>query len=357
MRAKFLFGVFLLIVGVVEAQDNTPKFSNEFLAIGVGARALGMANTQVSLVDDVTSGYWNPAGLLNLGSQYEGMLMHAEYFGGIAKFDYASFATTLDDSNALGLSIIRFAIDDIPDTRFLYDASGRLNYDNINFFSAADYAFLFSYGRKFKALNDLRFGGNMKLIHRNAGDFADAWGFGFDVGAQTTIKKWNLGLMLRDVTSTFNTWSHNTAEIEDIFTLTGNEIPKNSIEVTLPRLILGASRSFSYKKFGLVSALDLDMTFDGKRNTLVKSDFASIDPHLGLEFDYTKLVFMRFGIGQFQQTKDFDGSKSWTFQPNFGLGVKLNNVTIDYALVDIGNQAESLYSHVFSIKASFDKKE
>jgi len=120
---------------------------------------------------------------------------------------------------------------------------------------------------------------------------------------------------------------------------------------------VGVSRYYTYKKFGLLAAFDSDMTFDGQRNVIIKSNAISIDPHLGLEFDYQKIVFVRFGVGQFQETKDFDRSKSWTFQPNFGLGVKLNNVYIDYALADIGNQSESLYSHIFSVKASFNNKQ
>ena len=355
-RTSFFF-FFITGLGLsVVAQDKTPKFSNEFLAIGVGAKALGMANAHVSNVDDVTAGYWNPAGLLKIKDKYEGSLMHAEYFAGIAKFDYASFATPIDSANHLALSIIRFAIDDIPDTRFLYDASGRLNYDNIRFFSAADYAFIFSYAHDPKIVKNLQLGGNLKIVNRNVGNFANAWGFGLDVGAQMQMRKWNLGLMVRDITGTFNAWSHNTDLLIDIFTQTGNEVPTNSVEITLPRAIFGISRSFRLKKFGLMAAFDADFTFDGKRNVPIRSDFSSIDPHLGLEFDYSELVFLRFGIGQLQQVKDFDGSKSWTFQPNFGLGVKLNNFQVDYALADIGDQAESPYSHVFSVKAAFNDK-
>ncbi len=355
---KFLT-LFILFFGSLAgslAQDNTPKFSNEFLAIGVNARALGMSNAQVANVNDVTSGYWNPAGLLNIKSKYQGSLMHAEYFAGIAKFDYASFATPIDSFNHIAISVIRFAIDDIPDTRFLYDANGRLNYDNIRFFSAADYAFLFSYAHRPKAIKGLRLGGNFKIINRNVGNFANAWGFGLDVGAQLSVKKWNFGLMLRDITGTFNAWAHNTELVADIFTQTGNEIPQNSVEITLPRAIIGASRLFRFNKFGLLTALDVDITFDGKRNVPIRSDFASLDPHLGLEFDYKQLIYMRFGIGQLQQVKDFDSSKSWTYQPNFGVGIKLNNIEIDYALADIGDKAESPYSHIFSIKASFEDK-
>ena len=187
------------------------------------------------------------------------------------------------------------------------------------------------------------------------GDFSKAWGFGLDFGAQKKLGSWNLGLVVRDVFGTFNAWSHNTDQVEDIYALTGNDVPINSVEITLPRMILGVSRDFELaEKFGLMTSADIDLTFDGKRNTLIKSEFASLDPKAGLEFDFKKLAFLRFGVNQFQEIKDFDGSKSWTFQPNLGLGVKLNQLSIDYALTDIGDLAPGLFSHVFSIKVDFN---
>jgi hypothetical protein len=57
---------------------------------------------------------------------------------------FVGFAMPIDSHQShLGFSAIRFGVDDIPDTRFLYDANGAINYDNIRFFSAADYAFHF----------------------------------------------------------------------------------------------------------------------------------------------------------------------------------------------------------------------
>lgn len=347
----------LLLLPLFSTAQRAPKYSNEFLSIGVGARGMAMSNTQVAIVNDVTSGYWNPAGLLGMSTDYEASLMHAEYFAGIAKYDYGAFATRIDSSSVIAATIIRFAVDDIPDTRFLYDANGAVNYDNIRFFSAADYAFLISYARKLDVLDGLRVGGNFKVIHRLAGEFASAWGFGLDVGAQLKYKKWQFGIMGRDITGTFNAWNHNTTLVEDIYVQTNNEIPENSIEVTLPRLVFGAARYFPIKKkFGLLAAIDLNTSFDGQRNVIIKADPISIDPSIGLEFDYQKTVFIRFGTGNIQEVKRFDESTYWTFQPNFGIGINIKQITIDYALTDIGDQSASLYSHVFSLKAAFSKK-
>ena len=339
------------------AQSNTPKYSNEFLSIGIDARAFGMSGAFTAVSSGVTSAYWNPAGLLDSENKYDVSLLHANYFGGIANYDYAGFSTKIDSISSLAISVIRFAVDDIPDTRFLYDANGALNYDNIRFFSAADYAFIFSYARKLKVLKGIDFGGNFKIVHRKVGNFANAWGYGLDIGVKKTFKSWGLGLMIRDASGTFNTWSLNSELLIDIYTQTGNEIPENSIEVTLPKTYLGVYKSFRYKnKFGALLSVDLEASFDGQRNTLISADPISLDPKIGMEFDYKKQFFLRGGIGQFQKVKNFDGTSNQTFQPNFGLGIKIKRVHIDYALTDIGDQAESLYSHVISIKASFNDK-
>ncbi len=132
------------------AQAQTRKYSNEFLAIGVGARALGMSNASVATVSDVTSGYWNPAGLAGLKNNFEVVLMHSEYFAGIAKYDYGALAKQIDSSSSIGLSIVRFGVDDIPNTTELIDANGQIDYDRITTFSAADYAFILSYAKKLK---------------------------------------------------------------------------------------------------------------------------------------------------------------------------------------------------------------
>ena len=358
----FLFGLmvcglsyFLSAQDNSNSRDNTPKYSNEFMNIGVSARSFGMGFTAVSFIDDVTAGYWNPAGLNNMEADHQLSLMHSSYFGGLANYDYAAFATSVDDESKIAISVIRFAVDDIPDTRFLVDVNGSINYDNIQFFSSADYGFLVSYARKLPFLGGIDAGGNLKVIHRTVGSFSKAWGFGFDLGAQKQIDKWKIGVVARDMLGTFNAWSHSTSEVEEVYALTGNDVPVNSVEVTLPRVILGGSREFVItESFGVMASADFDITFDGKRNTLIKTNLISVDPKAGVEFDYRKLAFLRLGVNQFQQIKDFDGTTSWKFQPNFGVGVNIKELTVDYALTDIGDLAPGLFSHVFSIKVDFN---
>jgi hypothetical protein len=355
-RKNTLSIVFALCI-CIQGFAQVRKYSNEFLNIGVGARALGMSNSYITTVNDVTAGYWNPAGLLGIGNQHQVALMHSEYFAGIAKYDYGAFATRLDSSSVLGVSLVRFGVDNIPNTTELIDANGNVDYNRITTFSATDFAMMISYAKQIK-IPGLRIGATAKIIRRRVGDFAGAWGFGLDAGAQYDYKKWKFAVMARDVTTTFNAWSYNLSdETKAVFVSTGNEIPNNSVEITLPKLLLGAARKFNFsQKISLQAEVNLDATFDGKRNVLIKSKAMSMDPHFGLEAAYMNLIFLRAGIGNYQTYTDAIGKKVNTFQPNIGVGVRIKSVSIDYALTDIGDQSVALYSNVFSLKIDINKK-
>lgn len=357
MRRSFFIIIFVFTFWQ-SSFAQSPKYSNEFLAIGVGARALGMSNAQVSSVNDVTSAYWNPAGLTKLSHDWQVAAMHSEYFAGIAKYDYAGVAAKIDEKNTVGLTIIRFGIDDILNTTELIGPDGRFNYDMISTFSAVDYGFLFSIARN-TDIKGLSYGGNVKIIYRRIGDFARAYGFGFDLGIQYNHKKWNFGAVAKDVTSTFNAWSFDISDkMKEVFIDTDNEIPENSLEITLPRLIIGMGREFDLgKNFSSQANIDFDFTFDGKRNVLIKSDPVSIDPKIGLEFGYKDFVFLRAGVGNFQEETEFGNKTTTTFQPNIGVGIVIKNmVFIDYALSDLGDQSIAPYSNVFSLKINFNRK-
>ena len=345
----------VLFIASAHAQD-APKYSNEFLAIGVGARALGMGYANVAAVNDVTSGYWNPAGLLGVQGDIQVGAMHSEYFAGIAKYDYLAVAKPIDSTSVIGFSYIRFGVDDIPNTTELIDNNGNIDYDRITSFSAADNAFIISYARKLK-VPGLRMGANAKVVYRSVGPFAKAWGFGLDAGLQYDRGQWRFAAMGRDITGTFNAWSYSLDQrTQDVFALTDNELPVNGVEVTLPRLVLGVARQIKFgEKVQLIAEADLENTFDGKRNSLIATGTWSGDPRLGLEVGYASVVFVRAGVSKFQYVTDINGKETLSVQPGIGVGLKIKSFALDYALTNIGSDI-GLYSNVFSLKFDLSKK-
>ncbi|MEZ4874023.1 MAG: PorV/PorQ family protein [Flavobacteriaceae bacterium] len=349
MKKKLLF-TFLLISGCLLSQ-TTRKYSNEFMNIGVDAAAFGMANAVVASTGDVNAGYWNPAGLLRLEDN-QLSLMHASYFANIASYDYAAFAMPLDKQSVVGFSVIRFGVDDILNTTQLIDDQGNIDYNRISLFSTADYGFTFSYARAMP-LDGLNVGLNAKIIRRIIGDFATSWGFGLDAAIQFESKsEWRFGVMVRDITTTFNAWNINEdkfADIQGAVAGQNQELPETT-EITLPKLQLGIAKKWLFHyDYGLLAEVDLNFRF-AETNDIFSSSFTSMSPSAGLEFGYIDMIFVRAGVGNFQNIQQLDGTDSVGFQPNIGVGFKYKGVQVDYALTDIGDQSAALYSNVFSIK-------
>ena len=357
---KAAIASFLAFLIPVASFSQTPVHSNEFMYIGVGARALGMSSGFVAVANDVTSGYWNPAGLVDIESGLQVSLMHSQYFAGLASYDYGAIAFNIDEHSAFAVSYLRFGVDDIPDTSELIDSEGNINYDRIRSFSAADNGLLFSYARMLPQYDNLKVGVNAKIIRRTAGSFASAWGFGLDVGAQYAYNNWMFGFSGKDITTTFNAWNYDLDErMREVFELTGNEIPENSTEITMPRFVFGAARNIMlYESFYVLLSLDMIITSDGKRNVLITSDPFSFEPNFGLEFNYGEVVFLRGGIGNIQQYHNTRGDKIRSFQPNLGVGVVIrDNLAIDYALTNVGNSSIALYSNIFSVRLNINPRD
>ncbi|MFN4286511.1 MAG: PorV/PorQ family protein [Lacibacter sp.] len=358
LRNTLLAVTLFLACSVVQGQIRI--YSNEFLNIGAGARGLSMGNAQVASTQDATSGYWNPAGLTGVQNDPSLSLMHAEYFAGIGKYDFASLAIPVaDNKRTVGFSVLRFAVDDIPNTLYLIEPDGNINYANIRSFSSADWAFLLSVAQTLRQTENktISLGMNAKVIHRNVGTFARAWGFGLDFGLQMKGRQWSLGVVGRDITTTFNSWSFSFTEREkEVLFLTNNQIPIRSTELTAPRIVVGGAYDFRLgKDVWLKAEANLDFTFDGQRNTLLSSNLINGDPRLGAELGIKDVFFVRTGIYNFQRTfADGDTTnrkKVWIYQPAAGAGFKLGkSFFIDYAFTNLANQSNPLYTHIISLR-------
>jgi hypothetical protein len=339
------------------AYTQVAKYSNDFLTIGVSARALAMGNANIVSSNDVTAGYFNPANLLKIQPKFQLALMHAEYYAGISKYDYGAFSTRIDSNSVAAVSLIRFGTDNIPNTLNLVDANGNVNYNQISTFGVTNFAALLSYARKIPKLKGLSIGATAKIVRNSFGPFGGSWGFGFDVGASYSYKKWNFAAVGRDITGTFNAYSYNlTASQQQVFTATGNVIPSNSLEVTVPTLILGVSRIFTVwkDKLTIMPEINFITTFDGKRNEVIKTNVFSTDPIMGLEIGYLRMIYLRAGLNNIQQAVNVDGKTQTIVSPSIGVGIKYKIFQLDYALTNFGGGSNSTgtYSNIFSIKVN-----
>ena len=354
LALKRIFALLLFAISCSIQGQSIRKYSNEFMNIGVDAASLAMSNAVVSSTEDVNASYWNPAGLIHLEDS-QVALMHASYFANIAQYDYVAFAKPIDDRSAFGISMIRFGVDDILNTTQLIDNNGVIDYNRISKFSTADYGFTFSYARKLP-VPGFQYGINSKIIRRVIGKFASSWGVGFDFGLQFERNDWHFGLMLRDITTTYNIWNINEeefAKIKGAVAGQNQDLPE-STEITAPKAQLGMSKKMIFHyDYSLLVAGNLNMQFT-QTNDIISTRAVSIDPAIGFDFGYTDLVFLRAGVGNFQNVTQLDRTKSVTFQPNIGLGFKYKGIQVDYALTDLGDQSAALYSNIFSVKVDLN---
>ncbi|MCP4125372.1 MAG: conjugal transfer protein TraF [Bacteroidetes bacterium] len=355
----------LLLVSLFSERSHAQiaKFSNDFLSIGVSADAMAMGNSVTASVTDATAIFWNPGALTLQPEKLQIAFMHSEYFAGIAKYDFGAFSVQLDSNkHAFGLGFIRFAVDDIPNTLDLVDASGNIDYNKVTSFAVGDYSIFMTYSRNI--VKNLSVGATVKIITRRAGDInvqsgfsAKSWGFGIDLGAVYKIKDFKIGLQLKDITTTFNAWSFEfTDDAIETFQQTGNAIPTNSQELTAPQIILGFAYHKMWKdKIELRAEVDFDITTDGKRNVLITGKPFSVNPHFGVEFGFAGIIYGRAGINNIQKVLGNDNeSTKITIQPNIGGGIKFRTFSVDYAFTDIGNVSEAGYSHVVSAKVGLN---
>lgn len=309
MKVRWFAIVLMIFVAmsVSVAGTGIGKYAGEFISLGVGGRALGMGGAFVALANDVTSGYWNPAGLSHINYP-QVALMHDERYGSLVNYDYGAVALPVGPSTSWGFSVLRLGVDNIPDTRgALIDLNGngvldpedRLDNSKITSFGAVDWAFYLTYSKK--QSDDFSYGANLKIIRRDLAEFS-ATGIGLDIGLwYTPMDNVMLGVSLQDVTTTFLAWNTGTNELIS------------------PTMKIGSA--FFIEAFGgrFVPALDFDIRFENRKSA---SAFAlgpvSFDPHIGTEFQFKDAVAFRIGYNDVRQL-------------SFGAGLHLPKLNIDYS--------------------------
>lgn len=348
-----LTGLILLVLVLVAIPRETSaqrvaKYGADFLAGGVGGRALGMGGAYVGLADDITAGYWNPAGLQQLDSA-EVAYMHAERFAGFVSFDYAGGGLPVSAGSAVALSVVRSGVNDIKNTLNAWDPDRDQPLpnpeDHITTFSAADYAFLLSYSRA--VTPRLSIGGTGKLIRRSIGDFASAWGYSFDVGLRYGTDRYVLGAAVQDVTTMLQSWSINRDKLAPLQDLYDLPLPKGGTELVLPVLRLGSGYRLPAGPVRLTWGADVDVAFDGQRTYALNAGDVSFHPRAGMEVSYQDRVALRVGANQLVHAEDI----GYRVTPTVGAGLILHRLVVDYSFGDFAGMAADLgYSHRISVR-------
>jgi hypothetical protein len=333
MIKRFIVAALLLgPVSQAGAETGVAKYAGEFMAIGVGGRALGMGGAFVALANDVTAGYWNPAGLAQL-TYPQVALMHAEQFGGLINHDYGAVAIPFGVSASLGVSVVRVGVDDIPDTRNAgVDVNGNLTYDlsqfsrtdpnRVTYFNAADWAFYLTYAKKHS--EQFSYGANLKFIRRDLGDHG-ATGVGFDIGLwYSPLENLVLGANVQDVTTTLLAWD------------TGRN------ELVSPTLKVGSAYFIDALGGRLAPAVDCDLRFENRRSaSMAHVGPVSLDLHLGGEFQFKQLVALRIGYSDVKQL-------------TLGAGLRLPRLTIDYSFAKFDATDQLGNTHRISLMVTFE---
>jgi hypothetical protein len=345
-------GLVLGITGAAQAQ-NVAKYGADFLAGGVGARALGMGGAYVGLAQDVSAGYWNPSGLTGLNYP-EIAYMHAERFNGVVSFDYGSVAFPLSSRSTVGLSFFRSGVNDIKNTLDAWDPERdqpRPNPESyFETFSAADQAFFLSYARAVSPR--LAFGLNGTLIRRSIGDFANAWGYSFDLGFQYRSGRFALGANVQDVSTMLQSWSVNTASLQNLQDVFGDELPEGGTELVLPVARIGTGLILPTGESHLTLGMDVDLAFDGQEAFVPNVGRISFHPRLGTEFDYKGVVALRAGVNRVMS----DGEGGLDLTPSVGTGLRLRQFALDYGFGDFaGLTADLGYSHRISVRLTLEQ--
>jgi len=172
---KYWISLLFILYTTVFAQSpiRVGTTSAEFLGIGYGAAGCAMGDANVSLVNDISSVYWNPAGLAFM-ERSEVMSSFQPWIVNISTF-FSAAGVTLPANGTLAIGIIGVNYGEMEVTTVdAQQGTGETFYAN-------DYSFSLSYGRKLATW--FGFGASAKYI-RSSIWHSNAQAFAVDLGVQ-----------------------------------------------------------------------------------------------------------------------------------------------------------------------------
>jgi hypothetical protein len=267
------------------------------LRLGAGARSAGMGDAQVSLAQDATAAYWNPAGLAAV-ERTSFTLMHEEWLSSV-RMETASLAHGTE-FGTFGLHFSGMYLDEIE----RYETASSVPTGHFNVFEIAVAG---AYGRRLLA--DWDVGLAVKGLYSEL-DAVSASGWALDVGARYRTRIPGL---------TFAGAAQNL----------GPKMSFISEEFLLPATgRVGADYRRTVPEGEAALALDLVFPSDGDARQ-----------HVGAEYVYRDLAALRLG---YKASYDSQGL-------TFGVGLRRSGYRFDYAYADIRNDLGTGHKLSFSI--------
>lgn len=191
MKKNILVITLLLVLPIILSAEIFPKVATagvQFLKLGVDARAVGMGEAYTAVSDDISSVYWNPAGLaLKVENQF--FYSHTEWLADI-QHEYVA-ASRYFDFGTLALSVSFLHMDQMDvTTEEQFGPTGET-------FTCYDLAAGLTYSYQFTDKFSCGFTG--KYIREEL-DTYPANGFSFDLGTHYNTR-WNnvtIGMAMRN---------------------------------------------------------------------------------------------------------------------------------------------------------------
>lgn len=307
MKKIFYISIFTLIFISIKA-DGGQAFA--FLKNDFGVRATGMGGSFVSLADDVSCIYYNPAGLLKLNDLEFSAETHILSFG--RNLNYVALGKPFEINKlyyATGFSWINFSSGSDIEERKTNSPEPESKFSNN--------ANIFVFSTATRIMKNFYIGGNFKFLFQNIKDTKGS-GIGFDFGVFLKIfNNLNAGFTIQNISTNIN-WN-NTSRIE-----------------TLPQYFL---YGFSYEFENLFDLNQFDLICG------VDMIYAGVDYFklkLGSELFINKFLAIRagyngtltFGIGiKLYPTEIFSIKIDYSFLRDFILEDEFNHrigITFDY---------------------------
>jgi len=302
---------------------ETVYYVNDFLNNGGGARSMAMGEAMAADPGDRSAALYNPAALLGLSfATLEAS--HASLFSGTVDYTFVSGVLPISQGKAIGLYMLRSAVDDIWDTRgFEKDEAGRPIYssDRLRLISNMDYAVALSYAAYWREA--FRYGVTAKFIRRRL-DKLESFGTALDAGIQYHLSEVvTAGLYARNITASFNRYYADEWEIglPELFPglCAKKELPYlyGTLEASFQLVNLLPTSGVAQGPFG--GSLDLEDDVPTELQWVKDPVRCLLSTNAGLEYGYRDIFFLRVGTHPL-------------YLFTAGIGLKLGKFTVDSAL-------------------------